>query len=88
MHQYLIIGFLIVVYAFSPQSVRAQDEPTPPHSSSTISPSDRFEIIQSHLAAKWTFRLDRMCGFVSQLVKTSNDGTAWQIDANRKTAGM
>jgi hypothetical protein len=34
--------------------------------------------VQSHLAAKWTFRLDRACGFVSQLVNTRAGGTAWE----------
>ena len=45
----------------------------------TTSPSDaRFEIIQSQLAAKWTFRLDRYTGHVRQLVKTQDGGSAWQ----------
>jgi hypothetical protein len=78
MPQYLIAGLLVGVYTLSPQVVRAQETPIAPHSSSTISPTDRFEIVQSHLAAKWTFRLDKMCGFVSQLVKTMDDGAAWE----------
>jgi hypothetical protein len=45
----------------------------------TVSPNGRFEIVQSHLAAKWTFRLDRICGSVSQLVGTRNNGTAWEM---------
>ena len=37
---------------------------------STLQPADgRFEIVQSPLAAKWTFRLDRHTGQVDQLVK-------------------
>ena len=45
----------------------------------TTQPLDaRFEIIQSQLAAKWTFRLDRYTGRVHQLVKTSDGGTAWE----------
>jgi hypothetical protein len=67
-----------VMLAASPISAGAQEMPIPPHSSSTISPSARYEIVQSHLAAKWTFRLDRVCGFVSQLVQTRAGGTAWE----------
>ena len=46
--------------------------------SSAISPNDRYQMVQSELAAKWTFRLDRFCGAVSQLVSTSDGGDAWQ----------
>lgn len=46
---------------------------------STTSPSDaRFQIIQSPLAVRWTFRLDRYTGRVYQLVKTKRNGLAWQ----------
>jgi hypothetical protein len=45
----------------------------------TTPPTDaRFEIVQSELAAKWTFRLDRFTGHVAQLVKTSNDDNTWE----------
>lgn len=45
----------------------------------TMPPSDaRFEIVQSQLAAKWTFRLDRYTGRVYQLVKTRDDGNVWE----------
>ena len=69
---------IVMLGAALPIPVRAQEMPVPPHSSSTISPSARYEIVQSHLAAKWTFRLDRVCGFVSQLVGTRDGGTAWE----------
>jgi hypothetical protein len=61
-----------------PFPVKAQEMPTPPNSSSTISPNARYEIVQSHLGAKWTFRLDRNCGFVSQLVAPRDGGMAWE----------
>jgi hypothetical protein len=38
----------------------------------------RFEVVQSTLAAKWTFRLDRFTGRVSQLVRTRDGNNAWQ----------
>ena len=51
------------------------------HSSTTIGSQGRFEIIQSTLAAKWTFRLDRSCGYVAQLIGTANDGITWNQTA-------
>jgi hypothetical protein len=75
---HVIVGLLIVLYGLYPCPAQCQDTTTPPHTSSTISLNNRFEIIQSHLAAKWTFRLDRVCGFVSQLVRTREDRTAWE----------
>ncbi len=45
----------------------------------TTSPSNaRFEIVQSELAAKWTFRLDRFTGHVAQLVHTKDNDSAWE----------
>ena len=45
----------------------------------TTPPSDaRFEIVQSPLAVRWTFRLDRYTGRVYQLVKTQKGGVTWQ----------
>jgi hypothetical protein len=72
----LILGVMLA--AALPTAVKAQEMPIPPHSSSTLAPNARYEIVQSHLAAKWTFRLDRVCGFVSQLVKTPDGGAAWE----------
>ena len=40
--------------------------------------SERFQIIQSPLAAKWTFRLDRYCGRIAQLVVDKNDEYHWE----------
>ena len=45
----------------------------------TSSPAGaRFEVLQSTLAAKLTFRLDRFTGRVWQLVKTANDENTWE----------
>ena len=38
----------------------------------------RFEILQSELASRWTFRLDRFTGRVAQLVKTKDDDNTWE----------
>jgi len=53
-------------------------EPTDAHQHTTPPPGARFEIVQSELAARWTFRLDRFTGRVSQLVSTSADEDTWQ----------
>jgi hypothetical protein len=41
-------------------------------------PNARFQIVQSELAAKWTFRLDRYTGQVDQLVHTKQGDNAWE----------
>jgi hypothetical protein len=69
---------LIALVWLSPFSARAQDSPIAPHTGSTLSDGNRYEIVQSHLAARWTFRLDRFCGFVSQYVSTSTGGVTWE----------
>lgn len=67
---------LVVICAAAP--AEAQTEPSDVHQATTAPAGARFEIIQSELAAKWTFRLDRFSGQVSQLVKTKDDQTAWE----------
>jgi hypothetical protein len=51
---------------------------TSDHRSTSVPPGSRFEIVQSQLAAKWTFRLDKYTGRVYQLVKDSEEKTSWQ----------
>ena len=48
------------------------------HQHTTPPVGARFEIVQSELAAKWTFRLDRFTGHVAQLVKTEDDDNTWE----------
>ena len=63
-----VITFLILV-----TSGASAAEPSAPvnHISSTLGAQARYEIIQSSLAARWTFKIDRFCGYVAQLVLTS-----------------
>ena len=72
----LLLGVMLATAL--PIAVKAQEMPTLAHSSSTLAPNARYQIVQSHLAAKWTFRLDRVCGLVSQLIKTPDGGAAWE----------
>lgn len=50
----------------------------PPPQSTSPPVNARFEVIQSPLAARWTFRLDRYAGHVWQLVKTKEDEMTWE----------
>ncbi len=47
-------------------------------SSSTVPDSARYEIVQSPLLAKLTFRLDRFTGETWQFVSKKKGGYAWQ----------
>jgi hypothetical protein len=47
------------------------------HQQTTAPAGARFEIVQSELAARWTFRLDRFTGRVSQLVTPPLGGHVW-----------
>ena len=66
-----------VAFALSASFCIAQESP-PPHQSTTSPPGARFELIQSPLAAKWTFKLDRFAGRVWQLVRTKDDENTWE----------
>ena len=48
------------------------------HQTTTTLTNARFEIVQSELAAKWTFRIDRFTGHVAQLVRTLSDENTWE----------
>jgi len=60
-------------------SIYAQADDFPsPHQLTSPPSTARFEIVQSQLAAKLTFRLDRYSGHIWQLVKTSDDDNSWE----------
>ena len=46
----------------------AQQDQMPIHSSTTVPATARFEIVQSTLAGRWLFKLDRQTGIVYQMV--------------------
>jgi|SRR5579872_166928 len=48
------------------------------HQQTTAPAGARFEIVQSEIAARWTFRLDRFTGHVSQLVTPADGRSAWE----------
>lgn len=53
-------------------------EMKPGHQLTAPVPNAKFEILQSPLAARWTFRVDRFTGRVWQLVKTQADDNMWE----------
>jgi hypothetical protein len=56
----------------------AQDYPSPPAQQTSAIYGGRYEILQSPLVAKWTFRLDKYAGRVWQLVHTKDDDSKWE----------
>ena len=64
-----------------------------PSVSSRVSPDSRFEIVQSALVAKQTFKLDKFLGNVYLLVKTPDGSDVWEPmlkesnPADRSTTG-
>lgn len=56
----------------------AEETFTPPNVQTLAPATSRYEIIQSQLALKWTFKIDKYCGYISQLVKTQDDDVTWE----------
>ena len=79
MHMFLPVG---VAYALAisllVSSASAQSDAANAHQSTTQPADGRFEIVQSPLAARWTFRLDRYTGHVDQLARIEHDEVTWQ----------
>jgi hypothetical protein len=71
------IVLAVAVLAVWPSRGNAQDV-TPTHQQTTPPSAARFEIVQSPLAARWTFRLDRFSGRVSQLAQGADDNLTWE----------
>jgi hypothetical protein len=59
-------------------TANAQLEIRPDHQKTTFPSEGRYEIVQSEIAAKYTFRLDRFTGKVSQLVEDSEHNVSWE----------
>lgn len=62
----------------SAQSYNLNESNLRPHEKTLVPSSARFEIIQSHIAARNTFRIDKYSGQVDQVVKTREGDLAWQ----------
>lgn len=66
-----IVGFLLLV------PVLAWGDAASLHRSTAASPDSRYEMVQSQLAARWTFRLDRYTGEVMQLLLSKEKQNMW-----------
>src|SRR5262245_55244528 len=71
----VLLAGLIILFT---TPLLAQDPPSDIHQQTTPPANARFEIVQSELLARLTFRLDRFTGRVAQLVRTDDDGSAWE----------
>ncbi|HKG14375.1 MAG TPA: hypothetical protein VKB12_13690 [Pyrinomonadaceae bacterium] len=77
MFQKLTLAFcLLLLFTLTTE---AQEGLVTHQSESTTSPTNgRYEIIQSPLAARWTFRLDRYTGHIDQMVTAKDEKLAWE----------
>jgi hypothetical protein len=72
----IFLSLLIAI--LSSTTFRGEDMPSDVHQSSAVPAEARFQIVQSELAARFTYRLDRFTGKVCQLVKTKSDDYVWE----------
>ena len=72
--------FVLVLAATSHQFVVAADVDVivRSHQMTTSFSGARFEVLQSTLAARWTFKIDRFTGRVWQLTKNKDDDNIWE----------
>lgn len=69
--------FLASMAALTSHSIASgQSEQSP--QSTTLPEAARYEVVQSGLVARWTFRLDRYCGNVAQLVTAQSGAFTWE----------
>jgi hypothetical protein len=59
-------------------SLQGQDLQSSEHQASTLPTDARFEMFQSGLGVKWTFRLDRVTGNVERLVSAKSGNLVWE----------
>lgn len=78
---------LLLIALILPTSVFAQDEEYPDNQTSTIPTQTRYELVQSLLTAKGTYKIDKFNGNVYQLVKTSEGTNSWEIIKKEKVEG-
>ena len=73
MKKILVISILI----YKSICIFSQDEEYPSYVSTTIPSNSRFEIIQSSLSAKFTFKVDKFTGDTYQLVIDNQNILSW-----------
>ena len=78
MHSTVPFGVILALTFSSLPSLAAAQTPYA-HQSTTQPAEGRYEIVQSPIAAKWTFRLDRYRGHVAQLAEAEDGALTWQV---------
>jgi hypothetical protein len=74
----LLTVFLANVLWLSSGSALAADVSVQSPQLTSTPPGARYEVVQSTIAVKATFRLDRYTGRVWELVRTNKDQNTWQ----------
>jgi hypothetical protein len=69
---------LFIIFTCCIASASWAEDVTPNHQKTSAPPEVRFELLQSPLAVRGTFKLDKYSGAVYQIVKTKDDDTVWQ----------
>ena len=81
-------AFFFALLCLCGSSSAQEKDPTPIHSVTTVPAGSRYEIVQSTLAARWMFRLDRQKGFIYQIAHTKDDDLVWeQMDVSGLPVG-
>lgn len=73
---------LIMVVAFlscSMQAATARGEETAAQVSSPVPEGARYSVVQSQLAARWTFKLDKQTGDSFQLMENERHEPTWKL---------
>jgi len=70
---------MLAVWSICGNCCLAQQDATPIHVESTAPADSRYEIVQSTLVARLTFKLDKQTGHVSQLVHDSGGDETWEL---------
>jgi hypothetical protein len=73
-----VVAVLLLTFAACAANAADVEVTVRSHQFTTAPAGARYEIVQSTLAARWTFRLDRFTGRVWQLVRTKDDDNAWE----------
>jgi len=68
-------GFILAAIA---QPAHADDLSLAIHQQTSPAADGRYEIVQSSLAARWTFKFDRFSGRVYQLMGANGEIVGWQ----------
>lgn len=70
---------LIILFACCLASTTSwAEDATPNHQKTSAPPEARFEFLQSPLAARGTYKLDKYTGAVYQIVQTKDGHTVWR----------